>query len=177
MWREAVAAAARHLAAVGLVTGMSGNVSAKSGDRVLVTPTGAVLAELEASEVCVLDRSGRVLDGPFAPTSELALHLGVYDRFRAGAVVHTHAPMATALGCVLDELPCIHYEMLALGGSVRVAPYRTFGSQGLADAAIDALRDRAAVLLSNHGAVIHAEDLAGPEAWCLRFRAARTAAD
>lgn len=159
--REAVAAAARRLAVVGLVTGTSGNVSARFGDRVLVTPTGAVLAELEASEVCVLDRAGRVLDGPFAPTSELALHLGVYDRFRAGAVVHTHAPMATAVGCVLDELPCIHYEMLALGGSVRVAPYRTFGTQELADAALDALRDRKAVLLANHGAITHADDLAG----------------
>ena len=62
------------------------------------------------------------------PTSELELHLGVYRRYGAGAVVHTHATMATALSCVLDELPVVHYQMLLLGGPVRVAPYATFGS-------------------------------------------------
>ena len=71
----------------------------------------------------VVDLEGRVVAGDLEPTSELDLHLGVYRRHGAGAVVHTHAPMATALSCVLDELPCVHYQMLLLGGTVRVAPY------------------------------------------------------
>src|SRR3954454_569093 len=121
--REQVATAARRLAADGLVQGTSGNVSARAGDHVAVTPTGGVLAELEAEHVTVVDLDGRVVDGELAPTSEAGLHLGVYRRYDAGAVVHTHAPMATALSTVLDELPCVHYEMLALGGTVRVAPY------------------------------------------------------
>jgi L-fuculose-phosphate aldolase len=62
---------------------------------------------------------------------------------------------------VLDELPCIHYEMLALGGAVRVAPYATFGTPELAENAVDALEGRAAVLLANHGTVTHGADLAG----------------
>src|SRR5688572_14149613 len=114
--REEVAAAARRLAADGLVAGTSGNVSARSGDRVAVTPTGGVLASLEAEDVTVVDLDGRRLDGRLAPTSELDLHLGVYRRYETGAVIHTHAPVATALSCVagLDELPCVHYEMLLL---------------------------------------------------------------
>ena len=92
--REQVAAASRRLAAEGLVLGTAGNVSARSGDEVAITPTGAVLAELESEQVSVVDLDGNQVDGELAPTSELDLHLGVYRRYEAGAVVHTHAPMA-----------------------------------------------------------------------------------
>jgi L-fuculose-phosphate aldolase len=157
--RQQVAAAARRLAAEGLVPGTAGNVSARSGDQVAVTPTGAVLAELEPEQVSVVDLEGRQVDGELAPTSELELHLGVYRRYEAGAVVHTHAPMATALSCVLDELPCIHYQMLQLGGAVPVAPYATFGTPELAQSVLDALEGRSAALMANHGAIVHAHDL------------------
>jgi L-fuculose-phosphate aldolase len=159
--REQVAAAARRLAADGLVHGTSGNLSARAGECVAVTPTGAVLAELEPEQVTVVDLDGRVVDGALAPTSEADLHLGVYRRYGAGAVVHTHAPMATALSTVLDELPCVHYEMLLLGGTVRVAPYRTFGTPELAAAVLDALEGRTAALLANHGTVAFGADLDG----------------
>jgi len=159
--REAVAAAARRLAADGLVAGTSGNVSARSGEHVAVSPTGAVLAELEPERVTVVDLEGNVVDGGLAPTSEVDLHLGAYRRYESGAVVHTHAPMATAVACVLeDELPCVHYEMLALGGPVRIAPYRTFGTPELAAAALDALEGRTAALLANHGTIAVGADLA-----------------
>ncbi len=158
--REAVAAAGRELAADGLVIGTSGNVSLRTGERVAVTPTGAVLAELTAADVAVVGLDGVQMAGDLAPTSELGLHLGVYERYGSGAVVHTHAPLATALGLVLDELPCVHYEMLGLGGAVRVAPYATFGSGELVDAVLDALSDRSAALMANHGALTHGPDLA-----------------
>jgi L-fuculose-phosphate aldolase len=157
--REQVAATSRRLAAEGLVLGTAGNVSARSGDEVAVTPTGAVLAELEAGQVSVVDLDGRQVDGELAPTSELDLHLGVYRRYDAGAVVHTHAPMATALSCVLDEVPCVHYQMLLLGGAVPVAPYATFGTPELAACVLDALDGRRAALMANHGAIVHADDL------------------
>jgi L-fuculose-phosphate aldolase len=158
--REQVAAAARRLAAGGLVAGTSGNVSARRDDRIAITPTGGVLAELEPHLVTVVDLDGDVVDGALAPTSELDLHLGVYRRYATGAVVHTHAPMATALSCVLDELPCIHYEMLLLGGTVRVAPYATFGTPELARSVVEALDGRTAALMANHGAVTHGIDVA-----------------
>jgi L-fuculose-phosphate aldolase len=155
--REQVAAASRRLAHEGLVLGTSGNVSARGGDRVAISPTGAVLGELEAEQVTIVDRGGTVIDGDLAPTSELDLHLGVYERYEgAGAVVHTHAPMATALSCVLQELPAVHYGMLAFGGAVRVAPYRTFGTPELAGAVLDALEGKTVALMQNHGAIAYA---------------------
>ena len=157
--REQVAAASRRLAADGLVLGTAGNVSGRAGKQVAITPTGAELASLEAADVTVVALNGAVLAGTLAPTSEIDLHLGVYRRYDAGAVVHTHAPMATALACVLeDELPCVHYAMLALGGAVPIAPYRTFGTPELAEAVLDALDGRTAALMANHGAVTYAAD-------------------
>ncbi|MFL5870738.1 MAG: class II aldolase/adducin family protein [Solirubrobacterales bacterium] len=157
--RAAVAAACRRLADDGLVIGTSGNVSARSEDLIAITPTGARLAELDAEQVSVVDRAGELVDGELEPTSELALHLGVYDRYDAGAVVHTHAPASTALACVIDELPCVHYSMLLLGGSVRVAPYSTFGTPELAASVLDALEGKTAALMASHGAVTYADDL------------------
>ena len=156
--REAVAAVSRSLAAEGLVAGTSGNVSARAGDHVAITPTGAVLAELAPEEVAVVDLAGSLVEGPLEPTSEVELHLGVYERYDAGGVVHTHPPTATALSCVVDEVPCVHYEMLRLGGPVPVARYETFGTPALAQAVIDALEGRTAVLMANHGALTYAAD-------------------
>src|SRR4051812_25853304 len=160
--RRQVAAAARRLADAGLVHGTSGNVSARAGEHVAITPTGAVLGHVAPSDVCVVDLAGAVVDGTLAPTSEADMHLGIYERYGAGAVVHTHAPAATALACVLeDELPCVHYEMLLLGGPVRIAPYATFGTPELAASCVAGLRERTAVLLANHGTVTLGADLAG----------------
>ncbi|MER5519372.1 class II aldolase/adducin family protein [Streptomyces sp. NPDC002763] len=151
--RAAVADASRRLGAAGLLIGTAGNVSVRVGDRVAVTATGAVLAQLTADQVTVVDLDGKAVAGTLRPTSELDLHLGIYRRHGVGAVVHTHAPMATALSCVLDELPCIHYQLLALGGTVRVAPYATFGTAELAESVLTALDGRSAALLANHGSV------------------------
>jgi len=157
--RERVAAAARRLASLRLVLGTAGNVSERCGELVAVTPTGAVLEQIEAADVAVVDLAGNQLDGPFAPTSELELHLGIYNRYVTGAVVHTHAPIGTALSLVLDELPVVHYQMLALGGAIRVAPYATFGTAELAHRTLDALEGRSAALLANHGTIAHGPDL------------------
>jgi len=154
-----VAAACRRLGAEGLLIGTAGNVSVRAGERVAITATGAVLAQLTPDQVTVVDLDGKVVAGSLQPTSELELHLGVYHRYGAGAVVHTHAPMATALSCVLDELPCIHYQLLALGGTVRVAPYATFGTPELATSVLAALEGRSAALMANHGALTHAPTL------------------
>lgn len=158
--RAGVVEACRELAASGLVLGSAGNVSARAGDLVLVTPTGAQLGALTEDAVAVVDLDGELVDGPLLPTSELPLHLAVYRNFDAGAVVHTHPPMATAVACVADELPCIHYTLLSLGGDVRVAPYATFGTDELATTVVEALQGRRAALMGGHGAVTHGADVA-----------------
>jgi len=157
--RERVAAAARRLAEERLVVGTSGNVSLRAGDYALVTPTGAPLATVQAADIAVVELDGRALPGSRAPTSEIDLHLGAMIRFGAGAVVHTHSPAATALACVVEEVPVVHYTMLALGGAVPVAPYHTFGTPELAEAVLDTLEGRRAALMASHGAVVFAGDL------------------
>jgi L-fuculose-phosphate aldolase len=159
--RSAVAAAARRLADEGLLIGTAGNVSAvvPSTELVAVTATGVVLADCTADDVTVVDRSGTVVEGELAPTSELDLHLAVLASSGAGAVVHTHAPYATAVGCVRDDLPVLHYQQILLGGEIRVAPYATFGTPELAASVVEALRERSAALMANHGAVNHGASL------------------
>lgn len=156
--RAQVVAACRKLAEQGLVIGSAGNVSVRVGDRIVVTATGARFEQVTAEQVTVVDIDGSVV-GELAPTSELDLHLGIYRGFGTGAVVHTHSPVGTAVGLVVDEMPCVHYQMLQLGGAVRVAPYATFGTAELAAAVLAALEGRAAALMANHGAITHAATL------------------
>lgn len=158
--RKELAATCRALAAEGLAAGTSGNLSVRAGEHVLLTPTSVNLGRIEPEQIPLVDLDGNVLDGELAPSSELLLHLGAYKRFDTGAVVHTHAPMATAIACALQELPTIHYLMADFGGSVRVAPYLLFGTQELADAVHDALEDRTVVLMGNHGTLAIADDIA-----------------
>jgi len=161
--RPAIAAACRTLAARGLVEGSAGNVSVRVGELVAITATGARFESLTADHVVLVDADGAVVDGDFAPTSELELHLAIHFGIHAdtatGAVVHTHAPNCVALGLIADELPCIHYQLLQLGGAVPVAPYATFGTPELAASVRTALTGRSAALMANHGAVTHAADL------------------
>ena len=157
--RQALADACVRLATRGLVEGTAGNVSVREGDHLAVSPTGADLGQLTAEQVPVVDMEGRLVEGKLEPTSELFLHLGVYEGGGAGAVVHTHGPMATTLACVVDELPVVHYSMLAFGGAVRVAPYATFGTPELARGVAEALEGRCAALMRNHGSVSFGPDL------------------
>ena len=175
--RAEVALAARRLAAEGLLIGTAGNVSAVDEEtgHVAVTASGVTLADCRPDDVTVVDASGTVVEGQLEPTSELGLHLAVLATSGAQAVVHTHAPHATAVSCVRDSLPVIHYQQILLGGEIKVAPYATFGSQALADHVVEALRDKSAALMANHGAIslgatlANAIDNALLLEWCCRL--------
>jgi L-fuculose-phosphate aldolase len=152
--RAAVITAALRLLDAGLVRGTSGNVSARQGDLVAVTPTGVGYRRLDAASVPVVDLDGRVVDGRLAPSSELPLHLAVYQaRPDVGAVVHTHSRFATTFAVLREELPAVHYLLARAGRRVRVAPYATYGTGELAGVCVDALAGDQAVLLANHGVV------------------------
>lgn len=152
---EAVVTAAQRTVADGLVVGTSGNVSARVGDVVLVTPTGVPYDRLGPDQLCAVDLDGKQVAGELRPTSELPMHLAVYRTTDACAVVHTHAVHATAVSTLVEELPAIHYMTATLGGPVRVAPYATYGSDELAVNLLTALEDRSAALLRNHGTLTH----------------------
>lgn len=153
-WDELVATA-RRTVADGLVVGTSGNVSVRVGDTVLVTPTGVPYDRLTHDDIVGVGLDGRQVIGSLRPTSELPMHLAVYRETEARAVVHTHAPHATAVSVLVPELPLIHYMAADLGGPVRVAPYATYGTPELAENMLRALAGRAACLLQNHGTIAY----------------------
>ena len=143
----------RRAAALGLVIGTSGNLSARAADLVVVTPSGVALDRLRPEDCPVVDLEGRVVDGERKPSSETPMHLALYQATGARAVVHTHSVFATVVASTMTELPPVHYNALLLGGAVRVAAYATYGTPELADNVIAAIRDRQAALMASHGAV------------------------
>jgi L-fuculose-phosphate aldolase len=157
--REAVVRACRHLSDHGLVVGTAGNVSVRVGDHVVISPSGVDYRAMSAADIGIHDLDGAGVDAPLAPSSELPLHLAIYAATPNRAVVHTHAPASTALSTVVDAIPPSHYYSALFGGQVRVAPYATYGSDALAGLVVQALRDRTAALMSNHGAVLVGADL------------------
>ncbi|MEU3056562.1 class II aldolase/adducin family protein [Streptomyces griseus] len=157
-WRDVVATA-RRSAADGLVVGTSGNVSARVGDLVLVTPSGVPYDRLGPHDAVGVDLDGRQVRGELGPTSELPLHLAVYRSTNAAAVVHTHAVHATAVSTLVTEVPLIHYAAAILGGPVRTAAYARYGTPELADAMLEALQGRTGCLLANHGTVTYGDTL------------------
>ncbi|MFI7095588.1 class II aldolase/adducin family protein [Streptomyces lydicus] len=157
-WSELVDTA-RRTVADGLVVGTSGNVSRRLKDLVLVTPSGVPYDRLGPGDLTAVDLNGAQIIGSLRPTSELPMHLAVYRSTPATAVVHTHAPYATAASTLVAELPPVHYMAAALGGPVRVAPYALYGSDELAAHLLEALRDRTGALLQNHGTVAYGDSL------------------
>ncbi|WP_299536629.1 class II aldolase/adducin family protein [uncultured Streptomyces sp.] len=157
-WRDLVATA-RRTAAEGLVVGTSGNVSARIGDTVLVTPSGVPYDRLGPDDAVGVDLDGRQVLGSLAPTSEVPLHLAVYRTTDAAAVVHTHAVHATAVSTLVSEVPAVHYATALLGGPVRTAAYARYGTPELAAHMLEALRDRTGCLLRNHGTVTYGAGL------------------
>lgn len=156
--RRQVVETCRRLVEDRLVIGTAGNVSTRVDDLVAVTPSGLDYGELTPELVGVHKLDGTPVEAPLKPTSELPMHLAVYAETDAKAVVHTHSIAAAALSVLVDEVPAVHYYLALLGGRVLVAPYRPFGSPELASALVDALGDRYACLLGNHGAVTTGDD-------------------
>ncbi len=151
--RAAVVRACQSLSRDGLIVGTAGNVSVRVGDLVVISPSGVDYDALQPHLVGVHRLDGTAVDAPLAPSSELPLHLAVYAAAPHSAIVHTHAPASTAVSTIVDELPASHYYTAMFGGPVRVAPYALFGTAELAAGAREALQDRRAALLGNHGAV------------------------
>lgn len=151
----------------GLSAGQSGNVSARDGERVLITPTGMAYEDLVPSDIASMALDGSVPAGSRKPSSEWHFHAAIYAaRPDVGAIVHTHSSAATALACLEEGIPAFHYMVAAAGGvDIRCAPYATFGTEELAGLAVEALIDRKACLLAHHGVIACGETL--PKAYDL----------
>lgn len=162
---ESLIATAQRLDALGLMPSKSGNVSMRVEGGFRITPSSLPYAALEPADLVDVALDGQVMAGRHRPSSEWRLHAEIYAaRPEARAIVHTHSPRATALSCVRRGLPAFHY-MIALGGGddIRCSAYATFGTGELAVCAVEALKDRRACLLANHGVVALGSTLAAAE--------------
>ena len=162
--RQAVVDAARELARLGLETGSSGNVSARLPDPsglLAITALGKACSTLEPGDIVVTDFDAEPIEEELAPSSETLLHAGAYKaRPDVGAVVHTHSVYASVASVSGLEIPPLIDEMvIAVGGPIRISRYAFPGTQELADNVVEALADRSAVLMRNHGAIGVGRDL------------------
>lgn len=155
--RRKIVAGARQLNERGLTQGMSGNVSARFGDGMLITPSGMPYAEMQAGDMVAMSFDGtvRFAQRSRRPSTEWLMHAYIYTGApEVAAIVHAHPPSATALSCLRRDIPAFHYMVAVAGGTViRCSEYATFGTKELADAAIVALGGRRACLLANHGII------------------------
>ncbi|MDG2520326.1 class II aldolase/adducin family protein [Caulobacter segnis] len=145
----------------GLNRGTSGNISARLGEGVLVTPSGVPPHRLVPEQMVFIDAGGNIPEGQARPSSEWRMHHSILElRPDAGAVVHCHSRHATILACAGHEIPPLHYMVAVSGGPrVPVAPYATFGSEELAKGVVEALAGRRAALMANHGQIALGPDL------------------
>lgn len=138
---------------LGLVAGTSGNVSAREGELVHITPSGLPYPEMTVDDLVTLALDGTVVNGYREPSSERRVHLAVYTaRPDARALVHSHSVHATAWSFLGEPLDTGTEELEdAAGGPVLTAPFEPTGSDEIAAAALEALGERQAVLLGRHG--------------------------
>ncbi len=151
---------ARRLLELGLNKGTSGNCSVRLDDGFLVTPSGMGADEMTPRSMVFMDFQGNAEPGK-KPSSEWRFHHDILkNRPEIGAVIHTHSMFATTLACLHQEIPPFHYMIALAGGdTIRCAPYALFGTQELSDLAMDALYERKACLLANHGMIALGKDL------------------
>ncbi len=153
--REEMVSICRRMVELGINQGTAGNVSARMGDRFLITPSAIPYDEMTPDQIAEMDYDGRYF-GPCKPTTEWRFHREIMRRRpEAGAIVHTHSLFSTAVACLRRDLPALHYYIAVGGGpTVRCAKYATYGTQELADNALVALEGRNACLLANHGMIV-----------------------
>jgi L-fuculose-phosphate aldolase len=151
---------AKQLDTQGLNRGTSGNLSARFGEGMLITPSGMGAEGLTEDDIVFVLMDGTAR-GRWQPSSEWLFHRDIYvQRGEVGAVVHTHSVAATALACLRRDIPPFHYMIALMGGdNIRCAQYATFGTQELSDNALAALRGRKACLLANHGMIAAGKDI------------------
>lgn len=168
--RAAIVTTANALTHARLNHGAAGNVSARTATGMLITPSGLPAERMLGDDIAHVAANGTA-SGRLAPSSEWRFHADLYaHRPEVGAIIHTHAPFATALACQRIEIPPFHYMIARFGGtSVRCARYATFGTQALSDHIVAAIAGRSACLIANHGMLVFGPDLEHALAAAIEF--------
>lgn len=162
--RLQIVEACRSFTPLGLNTGNAGNVSVRTANTMLITPTALPYDVMTPRDIAEVDLSISELawQGPRKPSSEWRFHRDILlARPDIHAIVHVHAPHATALSMSRRGIPPCHYMVASFGGEdVRCCGYATFGTQLLSDLVVEALDGRFACLMANHGMIACGENLA-----------------
>ena len=158
--REQLIATARAMNSSGLNQGTSGNVSVRSGEGFLLTPSALAYDQCKPQDLVLVDMSGQCT-GVRKPSTEWRMHRDLYEKYPdVGCILHAHAMWCTTLACLEKPIPPFHYMVAIAGGdSIPLAPYALFGSQELSDALLRTLQGRRACLLAHHGVVCFTKDL------------------
>ena len=152
---KGIIATALSMSASGLSPGRSGNVSARWGDGMLITPSGMAYDAIRPADIVYVDADGSVAAGSRKPSSEWRFHLSAYhERPDMGAIVHTHSLHAVVLACAHKPIPAFHYMVAIAGGDhVPLVPYAPFGTKALADFVAGGVCEVNACLMANHGQI------------------------
>ena len=163
--REEIINFAQKLNSTNLSPLRSGNISLKAQNNneegFLITPSGKKYDSLKADDIVFVSLEGRYDEKGLQPSSEWRFHKDIYlKKTDAKAVVHAHSPHATAVSAHGKDIPAFHYMIALAGGdNIKCAKYATFGTQELSDNIIEALKNRKACLMSNHGQVAYGDNL------------------
>jgi L-fuculose-phosphate aldolase len=159
--RQSIIDACREMNRLGINQGTSGNISLRHEDGMLITPTSVPYDAMRPDQIVFMKLDGAPAAGQ-RPSSEWRFHRDILKaRSEVNAVVHAHPPYATILAIMGLEIPPIHYMIACTGGdTIRCAPYATFGTEELSQAAVAALEDRSACLLAHHGMIVVGTSLA-----------------
>ena len=144
-----------------LSTLRSGNVSLRYKNGFLITPSGVKYSLLKVDDIVFVSLDGKFDETKNKPSSEWRFHKDIYSsKNEANAIVHAHSTHATAVSAHNKDVPAFHYMVALAGGNdLKCANYATFGTQELSDNIINALKNRKACLMSNHGQVAFGDNL------------------
>jgi L-fuculose-phosphate aldolase len=159
--RHQVVETCRKMNASGINQGTAGNISVRNDAGFLITPSSLPYDEMVPEDIVQMYFDGSY-DGARRPSSEWRFHRDILQaRSEIDVVLHCHSTYATTVACHHRTIPAFHYIVGIFGGStLRCARYATFGTQGLSDAALEALQDRTACLLGQHGQIALGRTLA-----------------
>lgn len=153
----------KRLISTRLTRGTGGNLSIWDPRRNLmaISPSGIPYEEIKENQVVLMDvETGKIVEGDAVPSSECDMHR-IFYKYRQDirALIHTHTTYAATVACLGQDLPPLHYLVAYAGRNVRCAQYATYGTVRLAQNAFEAMKDRNACLLANHGLLAGGLDL------------------
>lgn len=160
--RDQLIAYGKKLVETNLTKGTGGNLSIfdREAGHMAITPSGIDFFEIQPEDIVIMTLDGDIVEGERTPSSEWVMHKIFYEnREDIDAMIHAHTMYATVMATLRWDLPPSHYMVAVAGKNVRVADYATYGTPELAENACEAMKDRRAVLLANHGIIAGAQDL------------------